>query len=102
MRSFTPPPTFSACKEVTLGDAPRGTLSDPKGIIMKLHVNWGRASGQQTKRVAVGPEGDNLHLHRHVDDVLGHCDVCSAFDHAPHVPFTGTPTVTMSIEEIPS
>ena len=61
MCSLTPPRTSSACEAVSLGDARGGAPSDPKKIIMKLHVNWGRASANQLKRELVdsggGPRG---------------------------------------------
>ena len=41
---FVPPKDFSACTAATLGDARDDSISDPKKIIMKLHVNWGHAS----------------------------------------------------------
>ena len=40
---FETPHTFAACKAVTLRDARDGSLTDPKKIAMKLHVNWDRA-----------------------------------------------------------
>ena len=73
--SFSPPGTFSACKAVTLGDAREGNTSDPKKIIEKLHVNWGRASARQIKRGLVDADGNNLSLLRHVGEVVNQCDV---------------------------
>ena len=35
-----------------------------------------------------------------VDDVLDHCDVCRAFDEAPHVPVAGTHAVSMFNEKV--
>ena len=43
LRQFDPPGALSARKAVTLGDALGGCLSDPKKIVVKLHVNWGHA-----------------------------------------------------------
>ena len=51
MCSFTPPRTFPACEAAPLSDARDGALSDPKKIIMTLHVNRGRASARKLKRV---------------------------------------------------
>ena len=62
---------------------------------MKLHVNWGRASGQQIKGVLVDSEGMNLHLLHDVDEVLGRCGVCRAFGRAPHRRVAGASTVLM-------
>ena len=92
--SFTPPRTFRACKAVTLGDARDGTLSNPKKIITKLHVNWGRSSAQQIKRILVDSEGKNLHLLWRVDEASERRDVCRASRRAPHVPIAGTSTVS--------
>ena len=46
---LVPPKELPACTAVTLGDARDGSISDPKKIIMKLHVNWGHASATQLK-----------------------------------------------------
>ena len=78
-----------------LGDARDGTLSDPTEIVMRLHVNRGSAPAQQIERVSVGSDGGNLHLHRRVDEVPEHGDVCGASDSAPHVPIAGTSAVSM-------
>ena len=98
--SFIAPRTFSARKAVSSGDARDGALSDPKKIITKLHVNRGRPSAQEIKRVLVGSGGDNLHLLRHVDEVLERCDVSRSSDRAPHVPIAGTSAVSMSNEKL--
>ena len=61
---------------------------------MKVHVNWGRGSALQIKRVSADSARDNLHPLRRVDEVLEHRDVRAAFDRAPHVPIAGTPSVS--------
>ena len=96
---FVPPRDFSACTAVTSGDARGDSISGPKKIIMKLHVNWGHASATQLKRVLVDSDGGTSHLANYVDDVLGNCDVCTAFDKAPHVPIAGTSAVLMFNEK---
>ena len=95
MCSFNPPRTLSACEAATLGYARHGTLSDPKKIIMKWYVNWRSASAQQIERAMVRSGWDNLHLPQHVDEVLVHCEVCIAFDRAPHVSVAGTATASI-------
>ena len=95
MCSFSPPRTFSANNPVTLDDARNGTRSDLTEIIMKLHVNLGRASDRQIKGVLVDSAGGNLHLLQDVDEVLGRCGVCRAFGRAPHLLIAGTSTVLM-------
>ena len=95
MCSFSPPRTFSANNPVTLDDARNGTLSDLTEIIMKLHVNLGRASDRQLKGVLVDSEGGNFHVLQDVDEVLGRCGVCRAFGRAPHLLIAGTSTVLM-------
>ena len=58
VRAVLPPRrTFTARKAATSGDARDGTLSGPNKIIMKLHVNWGRFSAQEIKRVLVDSGG---------------------------------------------
>ena len=59
MCSFAPPLTFPAYNAATLSDARDGALSDPKKIIIELHVNRGHTSARQIKRVLVGSEGGN-------------------------------------------
>ena len=99
MWSLTPPRTFSACKAVTLGDARGGTLSEPKKVAMKLHVNWGMLRRSRSNGSWWTPKGGNLELLQHVGEVVGRRDVCRALDRAPHVPIAGTPTVSMFNEE---
>ena len=97
---FAPPREFSACTAVTLGDAQDDNISDPKKIIMKLHANWGHASATQLKRVLVDSDGGMSHLVNQVDQVLETCDVCRAFDKAPHIPIAGTTTVSAFNEKV--
>ena len=46
-----------------------------KKILMKLHVNWRRASAQEPKRVLADSDGEENHLLNYVDKVLEHCEV---------------------------
>ena len=75
-----PPKDFSACTAVTLGDARDINISDPRRIIMELHVNWWRASATQLKRVLVDSDGGHSHLAHHVDEVLETREARRAFD----------------------
>ena len=43
---------------------------------------------------------DNLPPLRHVEEVANQCDVCKAFDKAPHTPIAGTSTVAMFNEKL--
>ena len=88
-----PPKHFSACTAATLGDARDDSNSDPNKIIVKLQVNWGHASATQSERESVASDGGMSHLVNHVDDVLENCDVCRAFDKAPHLPTAGASAV---------
>ena len=87
---FTPPQLFSACKAAALRDAGNAAESDPKIIIMKLHINWGHASAARIKRVLVDAEGDTQSPIQHVDDAVSLRDTCKAFEKAPHGPISGT------------
>ena len=98
--NFTPPQLFSACKAATLRYAGNADTSDPKKIITKLHINWGHASATQIKRVLVDAEGDTQSLIRHVDDVAPLRDTCRAFEKAPHIPISGTSSVSMFNERL--
>ena len=84
------------CKADTLGDARDGSLTGPKKIAMKLHANWGHAPAQQLKRALVDSEGNNMHLLTCVDEELARCEVCQAFEKAPHAPAAGASTVAVS------
>ena len=44
-------------------------------------------------------EGDNRRVLTCVGEVLARCEVCQAFEKAPHAPVTGTSTVAMSNEK---
>ena len=77
-----------------------GYLSDPKKIIMALHVHWSHASAQQFRRVLVDPDGDNMHLATRADDVSEQREVRRASDRAPQVPIAGTSTVSLSDEKL--
>ena len=92
---FVSPKEFSACSAVTSGDARDDCFSDPKKIIMKLHINWGRAPASEMKRVRADSEGGNSHVAHFAANGLEPCDVCKASGGAPHVPIAGTSTVPM-------
>ena len=77
-----------------MGDAMDGCRSDPKKTFMRFHANWGHASAQQLRWVSVDFERENAHLAKYVEEVSEQCDVCRAFEKAPHVPIAGTPTVS--------
>ena len=64
-------------------------------MITKLHINWGHASATQIKRVLVDAEGGAQSLIQHVDGVASQCDACTALAKAPHIPISGTSTVSM-------
>ena len=66
---FEPPRTFAACKAKTLGDSGSCRLRDPKKIPMKPHAIWGYASAQQSKRVLVDLDADNMHLAARADEL---------------------------------
>ena len=67
---------------------------------MKLHINWGRASATQIKRVLADAEGDTQSLIQHVDDVVSSRDARKAFGRAPHIPISGTSSVSMFNERL--
>ena len=100
LSNFEPPRPLSTCKAVTLGDATDGCLSDPKKVIMKLHVSSGPASVHPLKRVLVDSDRGNMHSMSYVDLVSGQCEIRRATDKAPQVPIAGTPTVSMSNEKL--
>ena len=97
---FSTPKKFVACTAVTLRDAQDEGVEDPKKIIMKLHANWGHASASQLKRILVDSDSGMSHLVAHVDGVLDTCEVCRAFDKAPHLPIAGTSSVSCFNERV--
>ena len=94
------PPTFATCKAVTLGNVGGGSLTDPEKIAMKLHVNWGHASAQQLKRALVDSAENSMHLFTCVDAAVARCEVCQAFEEAPHAPAAGTPNAAVLNEKL--
>ena len=72
-----------------------GCLPDPERIIMQAHVDWGRASAQQLKRVSVDSDGGNMHSVNYADEAFGRCDIYRDPEKAPQAPIAGTSTVSM-------
>ena len=97
---FSTPKKIAACAAATLREAQDEGAADPKKIIMKLHANWGHASANQLKRILVDSDGGMSHLVAHVDSVLENCEVCRAFDKAPHLPIAGTSSVSCFNERV--
>ena len=97
---FEPPRTFPVCKAMTLGGATDGRLPGPKKIIMRLHVNWVRASAQELERVLGNSDGDNMHLLTSVDEAFEQWEVRRSSDKAPHVPIADTSTASRSNEKL--
>ena len=97
---FATPKKFVACAAATLREAQDEGAADPKKIIMKLHANWGHASANQLKRILVDSDSGMSHLVAHVDSVLENCEVCRAFDKAPHLPIAGTSSVSCFNERV--
>ena len=62
---------------------------------MILHVIRDHWPAPQLKRVFAESDGGKVYLANYADEVSGQCDVCRAFDAAPHVPIAGTSTVSM-------
>ena len=69
-------------------------------ILMKLHVSGGHASAKQLERALARSEGVNAHSITCVEDAAGQCELCQAFDKAPHAPVAGTSTVALFNEEL--
>ena len=64
---------FRPARQLDRGGPLSGCVSDPKEIVMKLHVGGGHASAQQLKRALVNSDGDNAHLANHVHEVPERC-----------------------------
>ena len=63
---------------------------------MKLRVKRGHASAQRWKRELVDSGRNYMHLLTFVDAILTQCEVCQAFEKAPHIPAAGTSPVVTS------
>ena len=61
---------------------------------MKLHVNWGRASDQQSKRVLVDSDAGRVGLINFADEAPQQCEVCRLFEKVLHLPIAGTSTAS--------
>ena len=83
LHHFETPLSFAACKAVTLEDAVGCILTDPEKIVLRLHVDWGHASAQQSKRVLVDSERNNAHLLTRAGEVLAQREVRPAFEKSP-------------------
>ena len=65
-----------------------------RAIFRKLHLNWGRVSATQLKRILVDAENVSSAASLVVDGVLKQREVRPAFDKAPRVTSAGAPTVS--------
>ena len=63
--------------------------------MLELNVNLGQCPARQLKRVSAVSDREIIGLAIYVDEVLGQCELCRAFDKARRVPIAGTPTVSM-------
>ena len=70
------------------------SLTDPKKIVVKLHLHRGHASAQQQTRVLADSDKGNMQLIACADEV------CQAFDKAPRAPVAGTSTVAVFNEKL--
>ena len=94
LRRFEPP-TLPARNAAALGDASGPGASAPKKIATKLHLNWGRASARQLKRVLVDVGGDTQKLLGRAGKVLSQREICRAFGKAPQLPIAGTSSASL-------
>ena len=91
---------FRLARRVPHGDPTDGRLTDPESIVIKLHLNWGRAPAQQLGRVSPDPSWGNVYPATCVDEVLEQRGVCRAFDKAPHAPAAGASTAAAFNEKL--
>ena len=73
-----------------LENAVEPRLSDPAKEDVMLHVFWGHASARQLTRSLVDSDGGAVGCFGSADAVLQPCEVCGAFDKAPHLPAADT------------
>ena len=65
-------------------------LSGRKRIVIKLHVNCGRAPARQSKRWSADSDEEAMGLADYADEDFEQCEICRAFDKAPSIPIAGT------------
>ena len=90
---FSSPKDAGVCSTVTPGVEQDNGAVDSDRFIMNLHANWGHASANQLKCFLADYDGGRSHLVTHMDGALASCEVCRAFDKAPHLPIEGTSSV---------
>ena len=73
-----------------------GCRPDCEKIVIKLHVNGGRAPVRRRERPSADSDGENVHLANYLGAALEHCDVCRPFDKDPHVPIAGMSAASIS------
>ena len=81
------------------GEVLEGCHSDSE-TAMKLHVDLGRASAQQLKRVLADWGGGDLHSATCAGEVFAQRGVCRASDKAPHAPIVRVSTVATFDERL--
>ena len=72
------------------------SLSDPNKSFTGAHVNWGRASAHQMKRVSADSDWESMHMVNFADDVSAQFELCRVSDEVPHFPISGTWTAPAS------
>ena len=66
----------------------------------EIAYQLGTCLGNAIKRVLVDAEGDTQSLIQHVGDVVSQRDASKEFEKAPHVPISGTSSVSMFNERL--
>ena len=87
---FSAPGQFDAYEDEMLEDAIDSSRGEAQGSAKNVHANRAHASAHKLLRTLVGDGGANKRLLGLADEVAGQCEVCQAFDRAPHLPVAGT------------
>ena len=87
---FDAPRIFDALKAENLEDARGSSPENARGVVRKLHVDWGHGSARQLKRSLLEAGGTKKRPLELAGEVVGRCETWQAFDAATHLPVAGT------------
>ena len=85
----TVPNTSHACKAVMMKNLIDPGVTNVRLLVEKLHVNWGRASAWQLKRIVTDSDGMGTSASK-----------AAALERAPHLPVAGTSLASAVNEKV--
>ena len=83
-----------------LKDALNSSCGADRGLVKRLHLNWGRASARRLTRISVDAKGATEMLLEPAGSVAQQCEVPRALHEDPHWPVAGAPMVSSFYEKV--